>query len=68
MIKPEFVKVEGNSELFREKKSGAIINTNREKYLSFKKQKTLTNELSKRVDRLEEKIDLILQTLQKDNN
>lgn len=61
----DILKVEGNPDLIREKSSGAIINTSKEKFLSHKKSRESTKILAENVESLEQKMDMILELLKK---
>lgn len=63
----KYKKIKDTQNLLRDTKTNAVINTDREALENAKasKQKRLNDR--KRIDTLEEKVDLILELLQKDN-
>lgn len=61
----DFLQVEENNDLVREKSSTAIINKNRNAYKKAIERRQKKIQEKERIDNLEKKVDLILEKLEK---
>ena len=58
------IRVEGHKNLYRDEKSGAIINTDSHGYSQYKKMKALKNNERREIDKMKEDIEEIKYLLQ----
>lgn len=62
------IKVEGHSNLYRDTKSGAVINSNRSEYEQYMKAKQNRNGMRNEINTLKQELDEIKQLLKKLTN